>query len=284
MTQGQIRQVGGGAGDGQSLDHAGHHAGDIAPGQHRPLRRAGGSGGVDHQADRIDRLGIEDAVDPGQPGLPGSLPICRPMLRPMLRPVWLLGQGGAGSLQVREGDDEGPVGLAIAGQALGLDDDAPQSRQRSSGLEQLVGLLLVFADDHLDIGMPDHIGHFTGGAGRVDADRHRADHAGAHLRQHPLDAVLRQHADMGTGFDPEARQTQADMAGPLVIGGPGGRLPDAEVLLAQGHPIGIAAGPGTQGLGQGHRHRQCHRLRHRLIHRLRSVRRVAHDSHRLRRL
>ena len=44
--------------------------------------------------------------------------------------------------------------------------------------------------------MPENIGDLVGRAGRIDADRHRPDHAGTELGDHPFGAVLAEDADM----------------------------------------------------------------------------------------
>ena len=138
-------------------------------------------------------------------------------------------------LHRREGHDAFAHRRRMAAQPLVLDhDDLFQPRQFVQRGQHLVGLLLVLAHHDVDVGMAEHIGHLRRGAGRVDPDRHAADQAGAHLGQHPLDAVFRDHADVAAVRQSERAQAQPEERGPAFVIGPGDRIPDAEVLLADG--------------------------------------------------
>ena len=243
VAQRQVGQVAGARVHAQALDDAGHHAADVAPRQHGALGFAGGTRGVDHQADVVQALRRQRRVDGG------------------LR-AGLLAQ----ALDLGEGGDQFALGGREAAQALGLhDDDLFERRQAGTRFEQLVGLLLVLADHHRDVGVADDVGHLAARTGWVDADGDGADQPGAHLRQHPFNAVLRQHADMAARRNAQGRQSEGEGTGAAVVVGPGEGFPDAEVLLPDGDARGIALRALAQHLRQGDFEE-------------------GHDSHRLRRL
>ncbi|MNY83006.1 hypothetical protein D3C86_2254630 [compost metagenome] len=56
---------------------------------------------------------------------------------------------------------------------------------------------------------------------------------------------------MAAGRQAERAQAQAEVAGALVVAGPGEGLPDAEVLLPDGHAARFGSRALAQHLGQG---------------------------------
>ncbi len=235
MAQRQIGQVAGALGQGQTIHDARHHTADVAVGDHRALGLAGGARGVDDETDVVQGLARQHGVDQCQ-----------------------LAAGGTGLFDFGEGGDDLPRLRRKAAQALGFHDhDLAQTRQLVERGEQLVGLLLVFADHDLDVGVAHHVGDFAARAGGVDAHRDAAHQAHAHLRQHPLDAVLRDHADMAALAQAQGAQTQTEMAGALVVAGPVHRLPDAEILLPDGDALAVQAHALAQHLRQGQFGQRC---------------------------
>ncbi|KAF1055985.1 MAG: hypothetical protein GAK34_00449 [Delftia tsuruhatensis] len=229
VAQRQVGQVARAAIQPQPLGNAGHHAADVAVGDHGALGLAGGARGVDHQPHVIQRLACQRLFDGGAAG---GL--------------------GAQALDLVEGGDQGAQLGRKAAQALGLhDDDFLQLRQLGQGGQQLVGLLLVLAHHDGDVRVSGHVGDLGRGTGGVDAHGDGADQARAHLGQHPLDAVLGDHAHVAAWRQAQLRQAQPEVAGTLVVARPAGGLPDAEVLLPYGHAPGIAARAFGQHLGQG---------------------------------
>jgi len=142
------------------------------------------------------------------------------------------------------------LGLGIAQALLLDDDDLAQSRELVQRGQHLVGLLLILADHDLDVGMRQHVGHLGRGAGRVHAHRDPAHQARAHLREHPFDAVLGDHAHVASLGQPQRAQAVAHVGGPLEVVAPGDRAPDAEVLLADRDRVGARARALAQHLRQ----------------------------------
>ena len=244
MAERQIAEAGGVAVQMQPRHQPGHDMGDVAIGDHRPFGLSGRARGVDHQRGVIQRLGIEQRI--GAAGIGGMA-------------------SGAQPFHLAEGDQ---VGVVVAAQATHVDDHDPaQPRQFRPPLQHLVRLFLILHHHHVDIGMGEHIGDLARRAGRVDADRDRTDDAGAQLGDHPFGPVFGQNADMAPGAHAQRLQPQPEGAGALEIAGPGDRLPDAVILLADREPVALSAGMLAQHLGHGQG-----RNRH------------GHDSHRLRRL
>ena len=211
----------------QALHNARHHPANVAVRDHCPLGFSGGSGGIDHQPDVVECLHFQGRVDPLQITL----------LRSQL-------------LDFLERHNHGALLGSEAAQALGFhDDDLAQLGQVGQGLEQFIGLLLVFTDHDFNVGMAHHVRHFRRGASGVDAHGDATDQAGAHLRQHPFDAVLCNHAHMAACAQTDAAQPHAKVAGALVVAGPGEGLPDAKVFLPNGDALRVAAGAFAQHLG-----------------------------------
>ncbi len=77
--------------------------------------------------------------------------------------------------------------------------DALEVGQLVERLDDLVGLFLILAHHQLNVSVVEHVGHLRRRTGRVDADGNPAHQTGPHLREHPFDAVLGEHADMATG-------------------------------------------------------------------------------------
>ena len=229
VAQGQVGQVGGLRPEFQPLHDAGHHAADVAVGDHGALGLARGARGVDHQADVVQALARQAGVD-----------ACRIVLL------------AAQCLDFIEGGDQGALRGREAAQALGFhDDDFLQVRELVQCGQHLVGLLLVLADHDVDVGVAHHVGHLGRGAGGVDAHGDAAHQACAHLRQHPFDAVLGDHAHVAARGQAQLQQTLAEMRGALVVLRPGEGLPDAEVLLPDGDARSVLACALAQHLGQG---------------------------------
>jgi hypothetical protein len=116
--------------------------------------------------------------------------------------------------------------------------------------QDLVGLLLVLADDDLGVGMAEHKGDLVGRAGRVDSDGDAPHDPGTELRDHPLDTIVGENADMAAISEPEGLEAEAKMADALVVLTPGQRSPDAEILLQQRDRLRLSARLLPQHLGQ----------------------------------
>jgi hypothetical protein len=199
--------------------------------EHRALGLAGRTRGVDHQRQVGEALAFEHGGD----------------LRAIARLAF-----GADALEFVEGNHALAVlGRRVAQPLLLADNDALEPRQLPQRGQHLVGLLLVLANDDLDIGMGQHIGDLVARAGRVDADGDAADQAGAHLGQHPFEPVLGDHADMAALGQAERPQAQADMARAPVVLRPADRMPDAEILLPDRDHVGPQPGLLGQHLRQG---------------------------------
>jgi hypothetical protein len=117
-------------------------------------------------------------------------------------------------------------------------DNAAHLGQPVANLQQFVALLLVFGEDHHRVAVVDDIGHlFRAGVG-VEADLYAADGQQPQVGPEVEAVVVAHGGDAVAPFHAQGEQTQRQVAH-LGIGIlPGELLPDAKLLLAQGHLAG----------------------------------------------
>jgi hypothetical protein len=183
VTERQIGEASGLSRDPEPIDRPERLSAHVAVAQHRALGLAGQARGIDHQAHFQEALRVDSGVDETR--------------------IVLLEFGAQAFHLVKGGEHV----ARVMSQALRIDDnDALQLRQFIETLQDLVGLLLILADDELGIRMAEHIGDLVGRACRIDADGDGAHEPGAELANHPLDPVLGQDRDMPARLQAERMQ------------------------------------------------------------------------------
>ena len=113
-------------------------------------------------------------------------------------------------------------------------DNASQRGALITYLKHFVDLFLIFNDRNAHRGILQYVHHLLGDRVLIQRDRHPAQRLGRHHAHIQLRPVLTNHGDMITLFDPKRRQATSKFLDPVVYLLPSQRLPDAQVLLAQG--------------------------------------------------
>jgi len=147
--------------------HPGGHGVDVAIGNHRRLRPAGGAGSENHEGDVVFGLACEALLD-----------------QTRLLPLESRAERRDCFKGIKTFD-------LVVPQAGWIDDhQVGELGQARAHLQHLVDLLLIFADDHAGIGGLQQVLDLGRRRSRVDADRDGSDHAMPELREHPFLAVF----------------------------------------------------------------------------------------------
>ena len=201
-------------GGGEKIVGVAHLMGDAAVGMHGALGRAGGARGVDQDREI------------------GSRAACNHLVPQRLAALDVIAS------QRHEFGQRHHHRIAEAAQALHVEHDDPlQRRAARPAAQDLVELLLVLGEDHFGAGIVDEIFDLRRRIGRIDAGRDAAGAQDAHVGKHPFGNGVGD--DRGDIARPEADRMQGvgDLFRDLQPLPPAGRLPDAELLLADRRPV-----------------------------------------------
>ena len=143
-------------------------------------------------------------------------------------------------------------------QALHVDDDDALQRGTAVAHQQhLVELFVVLDEQHAAARIAQRLAERFGFLLRMDAAAHAADAENAEVDMHPFRTRLGEHAGDVAGTEADRLQAHADLAHARAELRPGGRLPDAAILLAQ-HDV-AAMRRDARGEDRGYACRvQCH--------------------------
>ena len=207
------------------LREAARHGEQIAEAEHGSLGEAGRAGGVaDHR--QVFALAARDAL-----GEAGLLHLAAPRLHRLERHQ---------------------QGMLVSAQSarIGI-DHAFDFGQAIDHVEDLVDLFLVLGDDEDGIGMIDDVGNLVEVGVLVEADRGCASGLRSQLRHHPLRPVVAEDGHLVAASEAQADQSERELADGIAILAPGGGVPDAQPLLAQGDLVGMPPGVALQQFGKG---------------------------------
>ena len=121
-------------------------------------------------------------------------------------------------------------------------DDVLETRQPVPHFQDLVDLLLVFGHDDARLGGFEHPGQLARDRVLVEPDGQDAGALGREFGDHPLRPVVSDDREPVPPLNAQLGQPQREGAHPAEILRPGDLLPDAELLLAQGDPVGMTDG------------------------------------------
>ncbi len=216
MGQGQIGQGLVGFESGVGLYVRFSHAQNVAVGDHGPLGTARGAGGID---DHGHVIGLDFRQAP-------------------LDAIGILLQIGPGaSEEFVEKNDAFP---GKTPESLGVPNDDFLDLEFGQDLQDLVHLFLVFDKQDLGFRVAHHVGHLVRSGGGIDPHRDAADGHVPQIAEEPFRTVLTQDGDLVAPFDPQRNQAGRHDADHLPVFFPGDAFPDAEILVAQGHPVLMA--------------------------------------------
>ena len=116
-------------------------------------------------------------------------------------------------------------------------DDLLQGRAARAARQDLVELLLVLGEDHARRGIVDEIFDLDRRIGRIDPGRDAAGAEDAHVGIHPLGNRVRDDRGDVARLEAGGMQGVGDILRYLQPLPPAGRLPDAELLLADRRPV-----------------------------------------------
>ncbi len=185
--------------------------------EHRALRRAGGPGGI------ADDRGVVG-------GAPAELEVEVPGVG-RVELLCLLGQLG----QAHE------PGLAVAAQAARIVvDQVLQVTAAGPDTQELVDLLLILDDREPRLGVLDDVLHLALDGVLIDRHGDAAERLRRHHRPVELRAVVADDRHAVAAREAERGEAERDEARLLEILGPRGRLPDAEIFLADRDLVGEA--------------------------------------------
>jgi hypothetical protein len=161
--------------------------------------------------------------------------------------------------EIEEGVPADQPGIVVGADAPRLDiDDVPQFRQLGGvDLEDLVDLLLVLGQVHPGPAVGERILDFGRRVRGIQTDCDGAHRDGGQVEQHPLRPVLAVDADPVAGVDAEGQQAVGGVEHAVPQLGPRDVLPDAEVLVAHGHPARNLLRPPLRQRGDGRRSLAC---------------------------
>jgi hypothetical protein len=197
--------------------------------QDHALGASGRSGGVEDDG-RIGPLaGVDAPVEVGRRGR--------------------IGEGGAAFRHERL--ERVKAGLVVVGEAARLVvNEMAQPRQPAADREDLVDLLLVLGDDDAGLGVIEHRGDLVRHRIGVDGDGDGADHLRRSDRPVKLRTVRADDRDGVAAIEAEGDEAHGDGARLVVDLGPGPRLPEAEILVAEGGTGASHGGMRSQKLGE----------------------------------
>lgn len=149
------------------------------------------------------------------------------------------------------GEGEEPGVLVAPHPLLVLVDHIAHVGDLAPDLVELVHLLLVLGEDHARPRVLEHVGDLGGKAALVDPHADPPHRLGPELGVEPLGNVV---GDDGKPLPrPKAQGEEAvgEEEDVLVVLGVGDLVPDAVVLLPEGHPVPLVLRPEPEELGQG---------------------------------
>ena len=197
--------------------------------QDHALRAAGRAGGVEDDGGVGALAGVDAPVEVGRHGR--------------------IGERGASFRHDRL--ERVQAGLVIVGEAARLVvEQMAKPRQPVADREDLVDLLLVLGDDDAGLGMIEHRGDLVRHRIGVDGDGNGADHLRRRDRPVELRAVRADDGDGVAAIEAEGDQSDGDGARLVVDLRPGPRLPEAEILVAEGGTGASHGGMRPQQLGE----------------------------------
>ena len=154
-------------------------------------------------------------------------------------------------------------------------DDPAQLRQLAGDLQQLVGLLLVLGEGQPRAGVVQQVGDLRAEGILIDAERHRADAVRRQLRPQPVRPVAADDRDHVAALDAQRQQAQRQRLHAIARIRPAVAVPDAVLLLPQGHFGAPMGGVVEQELRRGVERREIGQLHGRAARRARRRLRVA---------
>ena len=181
---------------------------------HRPLRRAGGAGGVNQHGNVV-----------------GSRPFD---LSPEAIGVRVVRPAADVAELVQEQD---PVVGEVVEPVPFEHDALRHPRNPVADLEKLVELLVVLHDEKPALRVLQEVSDLLGAVGRVDPRDDSTDALDAEIGVYPLLVVLGDDGDHFTPLEAQLREPQADRARGLQVRRPRMALPDPELLLAVCGPL-----------------------------------------------
>ncbi len=142
--------------------------------------------------------------------------------------------------------------VVVLAHAAGITvDDVLDAGALFRDLQHLVDLLLILGDDDLRPGVVDQVSDLLIEGILVDAEDHRPKGVRGDLAVDPLGAVVADNADRVAAADAEGVHPQGKPLDAGVVVGPGEFVPDAELLLAQRHPLWPVRRVVGEQLGKG---------------------------------
>jgi hypothetical protein len=140
-----------------------------------------------------------------------------------------------------------------------------QRRAARAAAQDLVELLLVLGEDHFGAGIVDQVFDLRRGIGRIDAGRNAAGAQDAHVGEHPFGHRVGDDRGDIAGLKACRVQGVGDLLRDLLPLPPTGRLPDAELLLADRRPIAARCHGEQEALRDRVSHSQNCGSRHLLV-------------------
>lgn len=193
------------------------HPHDVSVGQHRPLRRPGGPGGVDEHRKVFGGHFAHPALH--------HLRVLGERRFPLFEPLF-------------EGHHhrvlEVPETLQIPHHNLF------EMRCLIAEIQPLVQLLLVFDKEAARLGVFDHVFHLRPGIGRIDPHGDPARALDPQIDDHPFGAVVADDGDALPLLKPHRDEGGRHPAGPPIVLVPGDVVPDAVLLLPEGCSRAVA--------------------------------------------
>ena len=119
------------------------------------------------------------------------------------------------------------------------DDDLLKRRRGFPDFEHLVQLLLVFGEVEARTAVGDQVLDLVGTVGGVDSVGDTACTDDSEIREQPFPVDFRRNGADIAALKPQRLQSESDQTGLLAVVPPRVLVPDAEVLFANGHPVGL---------------------------------------------
>ena len=111
------------------------------------------------------------------------------------------------------------------------------------GIQNLVDLFLIPADDDAAFGMAKDIVKFRPGVGRIDADSHSPQCLRCDVGIQPFRSVLAGNCQTIAAPESRSMKTKGKKSDTFKIAGPGDPVPDPQILFPNGKFIGYVFGP-----------------------------------------
>jgi hypothetical protein len=215
--------------DGDDLHRGVHHA---AVAEHRAFRHAGGAGRIDDDGCVVGLAGRECGVD-------------------------RRAEFGRFALAERHHRGKGHQAvLLVVAHAFHIDaNDGGQVGQAAFvalGIEHLVGLLVIAADDDLGARVAQDVLQLRPRIGRINAQTRAADHLRREIGVEPFRRVVARDCKPIAGAEAERMEPDGETPRFLEVLVPARAPPHAEILLAQRQAFALRFGAIFQCLRHGH--------------------------------